>query len=40
MRLEPIEKPPSLLGRVLDAAVRRMLGRPEPAATPATEGAA
>lgn len=27
MRLQPIEKPPSLLGRVLDAAVRRMLGR-------------
>lgn len=27
MRLAPIEKPPSLLGRVLDAAVRRLLGR-------------
>jgi AhpD family alkylhydroperoxidase len=27
MRLAPIEKPPSLLGKLLDAAVRRMLGR-------------
>lgn len=27
MRLEPIERPPSLLGRVLDAAIRRTLGR-------------
>jgi alkylhydroperoxidase family enzyme len=28
MRLAPIEKPPSLLGKILDAAIRRMLGRP------------
>jgi len=27
MRLAPIEKPPSLLGKLLDAGVRRMLGR-------------
>ena len=27
MRLAPIEKPPSLLGRALDAAIRRLLGR-------------
>jgi AhpD family alkylhydroperoxidase len=27
MRLAPIEKPPSLLGKLLDAAIRRMLGR-------------
>jgi alkylhydroperoxidase family enzyme len=28
MRLAPIEKPPSLLGKLLDGAIRRMLGRP------------
>jgi alkylhydroperoxidase family enzyme len=28
MRLQPIEKPPSLLGKLLDSAIRRMLGRP------------
>jgi alkylhydroperoxidase family enzyme len=28
MRLEPIERPPSLLGKLLDFAIRRMLGRP------------
>lgn len=28
MRLAPIERPPSLLGKLLDAAIRRMLGRP------------
>ena len=28
MRLAPIERPPSLLGKVLNAAIRRMLGRP------------
>jgi AhpD family alkylhydroperoxidase len=27
MRLAPIERPPSLLGRLLDAAIRQMLGR-------------
>ena len=27
MRLAPIEKPPSLLGKLLDSAIRRMLGR-------------
>jgi len=27
MRLAPIEKPPSVLGKLLDLAVRRMLGR-------------
>ena len=27
MRLAPIEKPPSLLGKILDATIRRMLGR-------------
>ena len=27
MRLAPIERPPSLLGKLLDAAVRRMMGR-------------
>lgn len=28
MRLAPIEKPPSLLGKILNLAIRRMLGRP------------
>jgi alkylhydroperoxidase family enzyme len=28
MRLTPIEKPPSLLGRLLDRVIRRTLGRP------------
>ena len=28
MRLAPIERPPSLLGKILNAAIRRMLGRP------------
>jgi alkylhydroperoxidase family enzyme len=28
MRLTPIEKPPSLLGKLLNAAIRRTLGRP------------
>jgi alkylhydroperoxidase family enzyme len=28
MRLTPIEKPPSLLGKLLDFGIRRMLGRP------------
>ncbi len=28
MRLAPIEKPPSLLGKLLDAAIRSTLGRP------------
>ena len=28
MRLAPIERPPSLLGKVLDFGIRRMLGRP------------
>lgn len=28
MRLAPIEKPPSLLGKILNAGIRRMLGRP------------
>ena len=28
MRLTAIEKPPSLLGKILNAAIRRMLGRP------------
>jgi alkylhydroperoxidase family enzyme len=28
MRLAPIDTPPSLLGKLLDAAIRRMLGRP------------
>lgn len=28
MRLAPIEKPPSLLGKILNAAIRRTLGRP------------
>ena len=28
MRLSPIEKPPSLLGTLLNAAITRMLGRP------------
>ena len=28
MRLTPIETPPSLLGKVLNLAIRRMLGRP------------
>ena len=27
MRLAPIEKPPGVLGKLLDLAVRRMLGR-------------
>ena len=27
MRLAPIERPPSLLGKLLDSAIRRMLGR-------------
>jgi alkylhydroperoxidase family enzyme len=28
MRLTPIEKPPSVLGKLLDFGIRRMLGRP------------
>jgi len=28
MRLSAIEKPPSLLGKILDTVIRRMLGRP------------